>query len=119
MTIADSKARMRADVRAARSARTVDERAIAADMIAAHALTLLPDDPGTVSAYLSLPTEPGTDALVAAVSAAGHAIRVPRIVGRDLHWVAVRPDSVFDTGPLGIREPRGRPWRRTTSPRST
>ena len=105
--MAESKAQARAGIRAARTARTVSERAAAADAIAAHALTLLPDRPGSISAYLSLPAEPGTDPLIARAHAAGHAIRVPRITGRDLHWVALRPDSVLDFGPLGIREPQG------------
>jgi len=107
VTIAESKARTRSAVRAARAARTLDEHGAAAAAIAANAMTLLPTLPGSLSAYLSLPTEPGTDPLVSAVHAAGHAIRVPRIMGRDLHWVALRPDTVLDSGPLGIREPRG------------
>jgi 5-formyltetrahydrofolate cyclo-ligase len=105
--MAESKAQARATIRAARTARTISERAAAADAIAVHALTLLPDRPGSISAYLSLPAEPGTDPLIARVHAAGHAIRVPRITGRALHWIALRPDSVLDTGPLGIREPQG------------
>lgn len=32
---------------------------------------------------------------------------MPRIDGRDLQWVALQPDTVLDSGPLGIREPRG------------
>lgn len=72
-----------------------------------HALSLLPSRPGTLSAYLSLPTEPGTDPLIAAVQAMRHGIRVPRIDGRELQWVALQPDTVLDVGPLGIREPQG------------
>lgn len=105
--MAESKARTRAAIRAARAARGLDDRAQAAEAIAAHAMSLLPSRPGTLSAYLSLPTEPGTDPLIAAVHAAGHGIRVPRIDGRDLQWVALQPDSVLDAGPLGIREPNG------------
>ena len=107
VTIAESKARMRADIRAARAARSAAERAAVADAIAVRALTLLPDEPGSVSAYLSLPTEPGTDPLIASVRAAGHAILVPRIDGRDLQWVSLSTDAVLGTGPLGIREPQG------------
>jgi 5-formyltetrahydrofolate cyclo-ligase len=105
--MAESKAEARATIRAARTLRTPAERAAAADAIAAHALSLLPVQPGSVSAYLSLPNEPGTDALVSAVQSAGHAIRVPRITGRDLQWVALLPDSALVPGPLGIREPQG------------
>jgi 5-formyltetrahydrofolate cyclo-ligase len=105
--MAESKARTRAEIRAARAARPVQARAVAADAIAAFALTLLPGRAGAISAYLSLPTEPGTDPLVSAMNAAGHAVCVPRIDGRDLLWVALRPDTDLATGPLGIREPRG------------
>jgi 5-formyltetrahydrofolate cyclo-ligase len=105
--MADSKARARAAIRAARAARSIDDRLAAAEAIAAHAMTLMPSRPGTLSAYLSLPTEPGTDPLIAAAQAMLHGIRVPRIDGRALQWVALRPDAVLDVGPLGIREPRG------------
>lgn len=107
VTIAESKARTRAAIRAARVARTADDRRAAAVAIATRAMSLLPSPRAIVSAYLSLPTEPGTDPLVEAAHAAGHAIRVPRIDGRDLSWVALAPDTVLDRGPLGIREPRG------------
>lgn len=111
MTTADSKARMRAAVRGVRAARGPDDRAAAAEAIAAWAMSLLAELPGTppyaLSAYLSLPTEPGTDALLAAALAAGHRVRVPRITGRDLQWVALRPDTDLVAGPLGIREPMG------------
>lgn len=107
VTIAESKARTRAAIRADRAARPLDDRWAAATAIASHARSLLPSRPGQVSAYLSLPTEPGTDPLVAAAQEAGHAIRVPRIDGRDLSWVALAPDTVLDRGPLGIREPQG------------
>jgi 5-formyltetrahydrofolate cyclo-ligase len=111
VTIAESKARTRAAIRSARVARGLDDRRAAAAAIAVRAMSLLTALPGTpphaLSAYLSLPTEPGTDALLAAADAAGHAIRVPRIAGRGLQWVAVRPDTDLVTGPLGIREPVG------------
>ena len=32
---------------------------------------------------------------------------MPRITGRDLQWVALRPDTDLVAGPLGIREPVG------------
>jgi 5-formyltetrahydrofolate cyclo-ligase len=107
VTIAESKTLMRASIRAARVARAVDDRRTAADAIAAQATPLLPSLPGALSAYLSLPTEPGTDPIIAAAQVAGHGIRVPRIDGRDLRWVALQPDTVLATGPLGIREPVG------------
>ncbi len=107
MTIAESKAQLRAAIRAARAARSLEARTADAHAIAVHALSMLPSQHSSVSAYLSLPTEPGTDPLVAAAHAAGHAIRVPRITGRDLQWIALLPDAVMVPGPLGIREPEG------------
>jgi 5-formyltetrahydrofolate cyclo-ligase len=102
---------MRAAIRAARAARGADDRAAAAGAIAVQAMPLLDTLPGTsprdLSAYLSLPTEPGTDALLAAALAAGHRVRVPRITGPDLQWVALHPDADLVAGPLGIREPVG------------
>jgi 5-formyltetrahydrofolate cyclo-ligase len=111
VTTADSKARIRAAVRAARAARDADDRAAAAEAIAGQAMSLLAALPGTsprdLSAYLSLPTEPGTDALLAAALSAGHRVRVPRITGRDLQWASLRTDTHLVAGPLGIREPVG------------
>jgi 5-formyltetrahydrofolate cyclo-ligase len=107
VTIVESKARTRAAIRAARTARSLDGRQEAAREIAVQAITLLPPRPGSLSAYLSLPTEPGTDPVIAVAREAGHAIRVPRIDGRGLQWVELGPESVLDHGPLGIREPRG------------
>ena len=107
VTIAESKAQVRAAIRATRAARSLEARTADAHAIAAHALSMLPSQRSSVSAYLSLPTEPGTDPLVAAAHAAGHAIRVPRITGRDLQWVDLPPDAVLVPGPLGIREPQG------------
>ena len=68
---------------------------------------LLPGPGARVSAYLSLPTEPGTDPLVERLLAEGHAVVVPRIDGRRLDWVALGPGAELRRGPLGIREPVG------------
>lgn len=108
-----SKADVRARVRAARRARPADERARAAAALAGHVAALLPTSPAAVSAYLSLPTEPGTDELIAVASAAGHVVRVPRIEERDLRWVPLLPGDATASGPMGIREPLGDgdgPW---------
>jgi len=107
VTVTDAKALLRAEIRAAREARSDADRAVAARAIADNALRLLPDQRSSISAYLSLPTEPGVDALITDAQAAGHDVRVPRITGRDLQWVDLTRDSVFATGPLGIREPLG------------
>lgn len=102
-----SKADLRARVRAARRARTEDGRREAADALARHGLTLLPPAPATVATYLSLPAEPGTDRLNAALLAAGYAVRAPRIRGDYLEWVELTTDSELHDGPMGIREPVG------------
>jgi 5-formyltetrahydrofolate cyclo-ligase len=102
-----AKADIRALVRAARAARSATERSAAAAALARACVEVLPASPGRLSCYLSTPTEPGTDSLIAAARAAGHAIRVPRIRGRDLDWVALEADSELARGPLGIREPVG------------
>lgn len=107
VTIADAKARRRAAVREARAARASADHAAASDAIATHALALLPDAPARMSAYLSLPSEPGTDPLLARAHAAGHRVWVPRITATDLAWVQAAPGTQLTRGPLGIREPVG------------
>lgn len=102
-----SKADLRARVRAARRARSEGARRQAADTLARHGLTLLSPTPMAVATYLSLPTEPGTDPLNAALLAAGHQVRAPRIRGDHLEWVKLATDSELHDGPMGIREPVG------------
>ena len=102
-----SKAEVRARIRAARRARSDQARQDAAVDLAQHVSALLPREPGTVSAYLSLPTEPGTGPLIAAARAAGHTIVVPRIADGRLDWVPLTADAALATGPMGISEPVG------------
>ena len=102
-----SKAEVRARIRAARRGRTEQARLEAAAALAVRATTLLSGPPGTVSAYLSLPTEPGTGPLIATVRAVGHRVLVPRISGDRLDWVPLLDDTVLATGPMGISEPGG------------
>lgn len=107
VSIAESKAQVRREVRAARSKGTDAARAAAAQALADHAVGLLPRAGARVSAYLSLPTEPGTDPLVQRLLGQGHLVVVPRIDGRRLDWVRLRPDAELRRGPMGIREPVG------------
>lgn len=102
-----SKAEVRARIRAGRSARPEQARTDAAAALARHVLTLLPEHPGTVAVYLSMPTEPGTGPLIDAVLAAGHRVVAPRITADGLDWVALEARSTLAQGPLGIREPVG------------
>jgi len=60
-----------------------------------------------VSAYQSMPSEPGTGALIADLRLRGDTVLLPRIVGRDLEWVEVTHGTEFARGPLGILEPTG------------
>ena len=102
-----SKAEVRARIRAARRALTEQARLEAAAALADHVAALLPPEPATVTAYLSLPTEPGTGPLIAVARAAGHAVVVPRIAGDRLDWVPLPDDADLAIGPMGISEPVG------------
>lgn len=106
-----TKDAFRSRIRAARRARTAQERDRAADAIAEHAGHLLRslsgDMPLLVAAYLSLPTEPGTDPLIARAHADHDAVWVPRVEGEDLAWVSYRPGTPVRTGAFGTREPEG------------
>jgi 5-formyltetrahydrofolate cyclo-ligase len=107
VTIADDKAALRTAVRARRRARSDAEHSSAAASLAEHTRAITTPAPALVAAYLSLPTEPGTDEVIAALARDGHAVWVPRIVGDDLVWVGYRPGDAVQSGPMGIREPLG------------
>jgi 5-formyltetrahydrofolate cyclo-ligase len=102
-----TKAGERARIRHLRSLRTDEQRTLAAEHIAARVVALLPGSPATVTAYQSLPGEPGTSPLIAGVLGAGHRLLLPRIAGKDLTWVEVNELTTFARGPLGISEPTG------------
>lgn len=108
-----AKARLRRALRAVRSERTEADRADAAEAIAQHGIDLLRglsrDMPLLVATYLSMPTEPGTDSLIALAQDDHDAIWVPRVVEDRLDWVALRRGTPVATGPFGIREPEGTP----------
>lgn len=106
VSIAESKAAMRAEVRAARAARGEAERAAASLAIVERARTLVAPH-AAVSAYLSMPTEPGTHGLVAALLGDGHRVVLPRINGARLDWIVMHPGTALRRGPMGIREPEG------------
>jgi 5-formyltetrahydrofolate cyclo-ligase len=109
MNVHQAKARMRSEIRATRSSRTEADRSSAAHSLARHGVAMLealPHD-AVLTGYLSLPTEPDLDPLITRASAAGLAVRVPRIEGRDLEWVEFSPGDPVRPGPMGIREPIG------------
>lgn len=103
------KAALRAGVRAARRALDDDERAHLDDSLALAALAdgspLTALAPGAVVAlYDSLPTEPGTRGLRAALAARGAVVVLPVVVGAaPLAWEV---DSGADGDDLGGRTPR-------------
>lgn len=85
-----SKGALRAEIAARRRARPQAERDAAATALAERVLAL-PEmqTVRTVSAYESLPTEPGTDPLRAALSARGVQVLLPVLrADNDLAWVA-------------------------------
>jgi len=102
-----SKSEVRARIRASRRDRSEQAQADAARLLADQAQSLVGSEPAHVSAYLSLPGEPGTDPLLAALHAGRHHVLVPRITGRTLLWIDLHPDSELVAGPMGIREPTG------------
>ncbi len=104
---ASDKAAVRARVRAARARRGEAERAHAAAAVARHARDLLGPGDTRVAGYLSLPAEPGTGPLLAALVADGLRVLVPRVVGTRLEWVRWSPATPTVAGPFGIREPVG------------
>lgn len=102
-----TKDELRREIRTRRRARSVEERALAGLAIAEHAAPYLQGHPVTVTSFMSLPTEPQTDALNRRLLDAGTRVLVPRIVGSDLHWVELAADSEFTIGAMDIREPKG------------
>ncbi|MBK9738235.1 MAG: 5-formyltetrahydrofolate cyclo-ligase [Actinobacteria bacterium] len=102
-----SKAALRARIRAQRRARTESDLARCALHLAEAVTKTLPEAPARVTCYRSLPTEPGTEPLVAALLAAGHDVWLPRIDGPDLRWVPIAEGTSYAAGPMGILEPEG------------
>ena len=102
-----AKARMRAQVRAARAARTPVQRDDAAPALAAAVLAL-PELAGvpTVAAYASRPDEPGTAPLLAALRERGCTVLLPCVVGQELQWGEL-DDTGLSPAAFGIDEPRG------------
>ncbi len=105
----EEKALLRARLRAARRARIgghLDSAGFASGVRhCAESRGLGPHD-AVVAAYLSMPTEPGTDLLVEEFAP----VLVPRAcvdaVGEpSLEWVEFRPGDNVSMSPLGIREP--------------
>ncbi len=97
------KAALRRAVLSRRAALPPDERArVEATCVEA----LLPRVDGPVAAYLSIGTEPGTAALLAALAARAVEVLLPVLLpDRDLDWA--RAGDGVAPGPHGLMEPTG------------
>lgn len=105
--IAEDKIALRASILAARVAMSDEERSQAARSVRDSVL-MLPETEmaGTVAAYVSIGTEPGTHGLLFALWKRGTYVLVPRLLpDRDLDWASYEgPDSLRE-GPYGLLEP--------------
>ena len=114
-TPAEAKTDLRRRLRGRRSERSEAERNAAAVALAEEGGSLLrglaDGMPLLIAAYLSLPTEPGTDLLIEQAQTDHDAIWVPKVVGDSLDWVALHRSTELTAGPFGIREPVGTPVR--------
>jgi 5-formyltetrahydrofolate cyclo-ligase len=104
-----TKARQRDELLALRRAQTPAQRSEAADAIAQHVLAMpLVTRARRVACYLSMPSEPGTVPLIAALHDRGVEVIVPiTVADHSLDWVAHDPAAPLVTTALGIPEPDG------------
>jgi 5-formyltetrahydrofolate cyclo-ligase len=104
--VAAAKDQLRAAIIAARRSLTVDERLRAGKEIAAHGLEHWRGR-HTIAAYLSVRTEPATEALLDGLAASGTRLLLPVIDGPVLDWSVYNGSHTMTAGPLGISEPIG------------
>lgn len=103
------KDRLRRRLLVARRDRGPADRQAVAESLAWHATS----EPSLararrVAAYVSMPTEPGTGPLLAALAGHGAEVVVPRALpDGSLDWVALDPTAPLRQGPLGVPEPDG------------
>jgi 5-formyltetrahydrofolate cyclo-ligase len=103
------KARLRTRVRAARLARSADDRAIAAELMCQHVLAL-PELASTsvVAAYAAAGAEPDATPLLEALHARGVQVLLPvQGAAEELDWAAYDGQAALSIGPHGISEPVG------------
>ena len=104
---AAEKASLRRRIGAARSARGEAERAAAARGIRDHVLEM-PEvaAAGTVAAYYSVGTEPGTHSLVFALWKRGSYVVLPVLLpDGDLDWASYEGPDSLAPGPRGLLQP--------------
>lgn len=71
-----------------------------------HFLAWLPQRPGVLATYASLPGEPGTSSLIDALVALGWEVRVP-VIRREVDWARFRGWDAMRAGWQGIPTPAG------------
>jgi 5-formyltetrahydrofolate cyclo-ligase len=101
------KAALRAGLLAARTRLTEDERVAAARVLRDTLLTMPEAEmAGTVAAYVSIGTEPGTLSLLFALWKRGTYVLVPKLLpGGDLDWASYEGPDSLAPGPYGLLEP--------------
>lgn len=108
MSTPTTKQEMRRAVLARRTERSVAERQLVADALAAHVVAL-PEvvRARTIACYLSSPTEPGTAPLIEALLARGANVLAPQARDGRMAWAVLHPSSEYVAGPQGVLEPAG------------
>lgn len=107
--IDDAKRAMRAELRERRQQRTDAAREAAANGVKAQLDALIArTGAGSVSCYLSTPTEPGTHAFIRDAVARGIRVLLPitRVDGL-LDWAVADPEGELAEGLFGVPEPVG------------
>jgi 5-formyltetrahydrofolate cyclo-ligase len=103
------KGRLRREILDVRGRLTLDDMREAGSVLARHALEL-PElaDAGTVAAYVSVGSEPGTRALLDALRERGVRVLLPVLLGdNDLDWAAYEGSSRLVRAGRGLLEPTG------------
>lgn len=106
--VSADKAALRRSILRRRGERSEADRTAAAEAIAAHLLAAPFVQVPSVSAYLSMGSEPSTPALIEALEARGTTVLVP--VGgpdRTLDWVRHDAAVALTQSPIGVPEPDG------------
>ena len=105
--IAEDKTTLRSALLGARSRMDEDTRAGAARLLRDTVLTLPEAEmAGTVAAYVSIGTEPGTHSLLFAMWKRGTYVLVPKLLpGGDLDWASYEGPESLSPGPYGLLEP--------------
>jgi 5-formyltetrahydrofolate cyclo-ligase len=105
--IAEDKTTLRSALLDARSRLGEDERTGAARLLRDTVLTLPEAEmAGTVAAYVSIGTEPGTHSLLFAMWKRGTYVLVPKLLpGGDLDWASYEGPDSLSPGPYGLLEP--------------